>query len=199
MWQSCSTGIFIITCRGSDHPTETCSNGLLTRLRRWFSLSISSRIMLWTDGRGSFQRGWPRMSLGCHIRPVSSVRTVLLGIFPQVSSVASDVGPLVCSDVVGPRFSAVPCDFTRYPGLACSVQDPDVLSFVERSETLACMSVIVGLHRRLSAIQMLTLRNSDGRWRGRKQCGDRPAHQHLCRWWQIVVDWGRSKGEHGKV
>ena len=73
---------------------------------------------------------------------------------------------LVCSDVVGPWFSAVPCDFTRYPGLACFVQDPDVLSFVERREILACMSVIVGLHRRLSAIQMLTLCNSDGRWRG---------------------------------
>ena len=75
------------------------------------------------------------MSLGCHTRPVSSVCTVLLGSFPQVSSVASDVGPLVCSDVVGPWFSAVPCDFTRYPGLACFVQDPDVLSFVERRET----------------------------------------------------------------
>ena len=165
-------------CRGSDQPTGTCSNGLLTRLRRWFSLLINSRIMLWTDGRGSFQWGWPRMSLGCHARPVSSVCTVLLGSFPQVSSVASDVGPLVCSHVVGPWFSAVPSDFTRYSGFACFVQDPDVLSFVERRETLACMSVIVGLHRRLSTIQMLTLCNSDGRWRGagRKQCGDRPAH-----------------------
>ena len=89
--------------------------------------------------------------------------TVLLGSFPRVSSVSSDVGPLVCSDVVGSWFSAVPCDFTRYPGLACFVQDPDVLSFVERRETLACMFVIVGLHRRLSVIQMLTLCNSDGR------------------------------------
>ena len=35
-------------------------------------------------------------------RPVSSVRTVLLGSFPQVSSVASDAGTLVCSDIVGP-------------------------------------------------------------------------------------------------
>ena len=111
------------------------------------------------------------------------------------------VDPWFFSDVVGPWFSAVSCDFTRYPGLACFVQDPDILSFVERRETLACMSVIVGLHRRLSAIQMLTLCNSDGRWRGagRKQCGDRPAHQHLCRWWQLGVDWGRSKVEHGKV
>ena len=123
----------------------------------------------------SFQRGRPGMSLGCHTRPVSSVCAVLFGSFPQeISSVASDVGPLVCSDAVGPWFSSVPCDFTRYPGLACSVQDPDVLSFVERRETLACMSVIVGLHRRLSAIQMLTLCSSDG-------SGDRPAHQHLCR------------------
>ena len=86
------------------------------------------------------------MSLGCHTRPVSSVCTVLLGSFPQVSSVASDIGPLVCSDVVGPWFSAVSCDFTQYPGLACFVQDPDVLG-----ETLSCMSVIVGLRHRLSA------------------------------------------------
>ena len=44
-----------------------------------------------------------------------------LGSFPQVSSVASDVGPLVCSHVVGPWFSAVSCDFIRYPGLACLI------------------------------------------------------------------------------
>ena len=96
---------------------------------------INSRTVLWTDGRGSFQWGWPRMNLGCHTRPVSRVLTVLLGSFPQVSSVASDVGPLVCSDVVGPWLSAVSCDFTRYPGLACFVQDPDVLSFVERRDS----------------------------------------------------------------
>ena len=83
---------------------------------------------------------------GLSHRPVSSVCTVLLGSFPQVS-VASDVGPLVGSHVVGPWFSAVSCDFTRYPGPACFLQDPDVLSFVERRETLACMSVIAGLHR----------------------------------------------------
>ena len=162
---------------------------------------LNSRIMIWMDGRGSFQWGWLRMSLGCHTRPVSSVCTVLLGSFPQVSSVASGVGTLVCSDVVGPWFFAVPCDFTQYPGLACFVQDPDVLPFVERRETLTCMSVIVELHRRLSAIQTLTLCNSDMRWRGagRKQCSDRPAHQHLCRWWQLGVDWGRSKVKHGKV
>jgi len=44
-----------------------------------------------------------------------------VGELPQVSSVASDVGPLVCSDVVGPWFSALPCNFTWYPSLACLV------------------------------------------------------------------------------
>ena len=73
------------------------------------------------NGRGSFQCGWPRMRLGCHTRLVSGVCTVLLGNFPQVSCAVLDVGPLVSSDIVGPRFSTVPCDFTWYQGLACFV------------------------------------------------------------------------------
>ena len=156
-----------MTCKGSDHPTGTCSNGLLTRLRRWFSLLINSRIMLWTDGwQREFPVGLAEDESGLSRQAGFQCLHSPLGSFPQVSSVASDVGPLVGSHVVGSWFSAVSCDFTRYPGPACFVQDHDVLSFVERRETLACMSVIVGLHRRLSAIQMFPLCNSDGRWRG---------------------------------
>ena len=58
---------------------------------------VNSRIMLWTDGRGSFQWGWPRMSLGCHTRPVSSVCTILLGSFPVFSGASSGAG-VVCSE-----------------------------------------------------------------------------------------------------
>ena len=100
--------------------------------------------MFWTDGTGSFRWGWPRMSLGCHARPVSGVRTVLLGSFPQVSSVASDVGPLVCSDVVGPWLSAVPCGvFCSLVGLRCNVYSTCSIHTDSKCTTYnsACISI----------------------------------------------------------
>ena len=65
----------------------------------------------------------------------SGIHTVLLGsLIP--SSLLCCVSSLVCSQIVRPWFSTVPCHFISSSGLARFVLGSNILFFVERRETL---------------------------------------------------------------